>query len=140
MEKGKAKRLPTPVFWPGEFYGLYSPWGHKESDTSEQLSLSCLPQATLLHLRKQINKHNRKKVNLGSSAFFLPFILEAMCFSVISKKGRHHSLKHSVWQPIIIIVIATVKFGLPYKLENDLLNLFKRRKAVKEITIDKLHR
>ena len=24
--------LPTPVFWPGEFHELYSPWGHKESD------------------------------------------------------------------------------------------------------------
>ena len=23
---------PTPVFWPGEFHGLYSPWGHKESE------------------------------------------------------------------------------------------------------------
>ena len=33
-------RLPTPVFSPGEFHGLYSPWGHKESDTTEQLSLS----------------------------------------------------------------------------------------------------
>ena len=32
--------LPTPVFWPGEFQGLYSPWGHKELDTTEQLSLS----------------------------------------------------------------------------------------------------
>ena len=32
--------LPTPVFWPGEFQGLYSPWGHKESDTTERLSLS----------------------------------------------------------------------------------------------------
>ena len=30
----------TPVFWPGEFHGLYSPWGHKESDTTERLSLS----------------------------------------------------------------------------------------------------
>ena len=36
------ERLPTPVFWPGEFHGLYSPWGHKESDTTEQLSLSGL--------------------------------------------------------------------------------------------------
>ena len=34
LEKGKAT---TPVFWPGEFHGLYSPWGHKESDTTEQL-------------------------------------------------------------------------------------------------------
>ena len=32
--------LPTPVFWPGEFQGLYSPWGHKESDTTEQLFYS----------------------------------------------------------------------------------------------------
>ena len=22
----RRERLPTPVFWPGEFYGLYSPW------------------------------------------------------------------------------------------------------------------
>ena len=36
----RRERLPTPVFWPGEFHGLYSPWGRKESDTTEQLSLS----------------------------------------------------------------------------------------------------
>ena len=35
----RRERLPTPVFWPGEFHGL-SPWGHKESDKTEQLSLS----------------------------------------------------------------------------------------------------
>ena len=23
------ERLPTLVFWPGEFHGLYSPWGRK---------------------------------------------------------------------------------------------------------------
>ena len=33
LEKG-----PTPVFWPGEFHGLYTPWGCKESDMTEQLS------------------------------------------------------------------------------------------------------
>ena len=33
------ERLATPVFWPGEFHGLYGPWGRKESDTTEQLSL-----------------------------------------------------------------------------------------------------
>ena len=35
----RRERLPTPVFWPGEFRGLYSPWGPKESDTTEWLSL-----------------------------------------------------------------------------------------------------
>ena len=27
--------LPTPVFWPGEFHGLYSPLGCKESGMTE---------------------------------------------------------------------------------------------------------
>ena len=31
--------LPTPVFWSGEFHGLYTPWGHKDLDTVERLSL-----------------------------------------------------------------------------------------------------
>ena len=35
----RRERLPTPVFWPGEFHGLYSPWGCKQSDTTERLSL-----------------------------------------------------------------------------------------------------
>ena len=30
----RRERLPTPVFWPGEFHGLYSPLGSKESDTT----------------------------------------------------------------------------------------------------------
>ena len=33
----RREMLPTPVLWPGEFHGLYSPWGHKESDTTEGL-------------------------------------------------------------------------------------------------------
>ena len=39
LEKIPWRRLPTPVFWPGEFCGLYSPWGHKELDTTEPLAL-----------------------------------------------------------------------------------------------------
>ena len=46
----RRERLPTPVFWPGEFHGLCSPWGHKESDTTEPLSLSGhLLQLKLIH-------------------------------------------------------------------------------------------
>ena len=38
----RRKWQPTPVFLPGKFHGLrslvgYSPWGHKESDTTKQL-------------------------------------------------------------------------------------------------------
>ena len=39
----RRKWLPTPVFLPGEFNGQrslagYSPWGQKESDTTERLT------------------------------------------------------------------------------------------------------
>ena len=41
----RRERLPTPVFWPGEFHGLDSLWDHKESEMTEQdfhLNLSFL--------------------------------------------------------------------------------------------------
>ena len=47
----RRKQLPTPVFWAGDFHGLYSPWGRQESDTTERLSLSlfsCLFASTVL--------------------------------------------------------------------------------------------
>ena len=31
----RRESLPTPVFWSGEFHGLYNPWGPKELDTIE---------------------------------------------------------------------------------------------------------
>ena len=34
----RRERLPTPVFWPGEMHGLYSPRSRKEWDTTERLS------------------------------------------------------------------------------------------------------
>ena len=46
-----------PVFWPGEFHGLCNPWRHKESDTTEWLSLSLSRQSfTLLQHSVHINK------------------------------------------------------------------------------------
>ena len=42
---GEENGNPIPVFLPGKSHGQrslvgYSPWGHKESDTTEQLALS----------------------------------------------------------------------------------------------------
>ena len=36
----EKRKVPTPVLWPGEFHGLYSPWGHKDLDMTERLLLS----------------------------------------------------------------------------------------------------
>ena len=46
---GEGNNYPLQLLWPGEFHGLYSPWGHKESDVTEQLSQiqrtnCCLPE------------------------------------------------------------------------------------------------
>jgi len=48
--KWRRKWPPTPVFLPGEFHGQkslagYSPWGCKESDTTEQLKYTELQQS-----------------------------------------------------------------------------------------------
>ena len=48
--------LLTPVFWPQEFHGLYTPWGHKESDTAELLSLPlCHPTLSVATLEVKYN-------------------------------------------------------------------------------------
>ena len=44
ISPGEGKGNPL-IFWPGEFHGLYIPCGLKESDTTEQLSLS-LPDSS----------------------------------------------------------------------------------------------
>ena len=53
--------LPIPVFLPGEFHGQssvagYSPWGRKETDTTEQLILYFLNLSACLHILSQPRK------------------------------------------------------------------------------------
>ena len=51
MTMNKRERLPTPVFWPEEFYWLYNLRGRKESYTTEWLSIS-------LHFKTNYNARN----------------------------------------------------------------------------------
>ena len=71
----RKERLPISAFWPGEFHGLYSPWGRKESDMTEQLSLSFsvtwrLHQNTVW-TNKQIQWICRVQINTEKSIVFL---------------------------------------------------------------------
>ena len=48
----RRKWQHTPVFLPGKSHGWrslvgYSPWGRKELDTTERLSLSCFPDSSV---------------------------------------------------------------------------------------------
>ena len=52
----ERERLHTPVFRPGEFHGLYSPWGRKESDTTEWLSLTRYANITTLSISLKIKR------------------------------------------------------------------------------------
>ena len=56
----RREKLPTPVFLPGESHGQrslagYSPWGLKESDTTEPLTLSYISNpAWFLHKKRNL--------------------------------------------------------------------------------------
>ena len=86
----RRERLPTPVFWPGEFHGLYSPLGRKELDTTERLSLSLFYPAHFLSL---ISSTLLPQVPLLQGSFFkiltfsrnrCPFICSLYCAYVLS--------------------------------------------------------
>ena len=61
----RRERLPTPAFWPGEFHGLYSPWGHKELDTTERLSLTHSEQGSIFVPRSQQGEDTAKETEEG---------------------------------------------------------------------------
>ena len=135
---------PTPAFLPGEFHGQrslegYSPWGHKESDTTKPLTHThththiqlihfaiqwTLTQhcraITLRFLNKQIN--NRLKRHHSS----LHFTLQARC----------QSIKHLFHPKVEIIHSEFMKFQKlkvnQHKLQNSLMCLRKKYKLFLE--------
>ena len=64
---------PTPVFLPGEFHGQrslpgYSPLGHKESDTTEWLSLThTINYASGIQNAFKLEKKKRKRQSIATS-------------------------------------------------------------------------
>ena len=58
---GEGKVYPTPVFWPGEFHGLCSPWGCKESDTTGRLSFSLKKQTSYTQIMIYLVGKQKKK-------------------------------------------------------------------------------
>ena len=68
----RRDRLPTSVSWPGEFRGLYSPWGRKELDMTEWLSLSFLPKVICFFFFW--------KLSLPQTLLFLWDLLLFICF------------------------------------------------------------
>ena len=57
----RRERLPTPVFWPRKFHGLYSPWGPKELDTTERLSLFTFSRKDTLFIPAWVGADSQAK-------------------------------------------------------------------------------
>ena len=106
----RRERLPTPVFWPGEFHGLHSPWGLKESDTTEQLS-------------PHLASHGCQSIAASASAigpsneYSGLIFFRINWFDLLAVQGtlesllQHHDLKASIlWQS----VFSTIQLSHPY--------------------------
>ena len=64
----KREWLATPVLWPGELHELF-PWGGKESDITEQLSLSLHTKCWDKPELSAVGDRNTKKALLAWKAF-----------------------------------------------------------------------
>ena len=80
----RREKLPPPVFWPGEFNGLYSPWGCRESDMTEQLSLSSGINSFIISL---INR------GINQGVTIIIFELHSYCFFLLISFSRLPSTK-----------------------------------------------
>ena len=79
----RRERLPITVFWPGEFQGLYSPWGCKELDMTEWLSLWLIGNVPLV-----------SPISLKRSLVFAIVLFSSILW--------HCSLKKSFLFPLVI--------------------------------------
>ena len=102
----RRERLPTPVFWPRKLHRLYSPWGHKELDTTERLSLwlslfSTPDSSTVSNKGQrgclQLNKQHPYKRQSTSQQCWIIFTSSSVQFnhSVVPESLQPHGLQHS---------------------------------------------
>ena len=80
----QKERLPTPVFWPGEFHGLCRPWGHRVGHkwaTFTQIYIHGLKSKSLIcadcDLEWEVNLFNYKCIY--DYAIFILLIVSMKC-------------------------------------------------------------
>ena len=90
----RREKLPTPVFWPGEFHGLHIPWGRKESDRTVHVSLS-------LSLYEYITLIIHLSMDIWGffPHFSLWWIVQLLSVNFLAMKGKSkHFLLKLVWR------------------------------------------
>ena len=100
----RRERLPTPVFWPAEFHGLYiSPWDCGESDAhfQERLSLS-----RCKHFQYGRLLHTSLDAELETEVQSLIMTWSPPCMCHRHKQWNNDVI--SKWQVVFIILIFSV--------------------------------
>ena len=95
----RRKWQPTPVFLPGKFHGqknlvVYSPRGHKESDTTGQLSTHPLGTNKTIFLSGKNNRSSvisRKKTQLKLIQALKKKLLQGDHFELMTRKAPRFS-------------------------------------------------
>ena len=87
------KRQPTPIFLPGKFHGQrnlvgYSPWGHKDLDTTKQLSMHHFVSKRKLWYIYTMEYYSAIKKNTFESVLMRWMKLEPN-YPGISQKEKH---------------------------------------------------
>ena len=95
--------LPTPVFWPGEFHGLYSPRDGKDSDTTERLWLCFrIPRVVL--------------VKSKLSGFFFFFYGIIFCCRDIAQFIYSSAIQSSICFTSFLFLFQTVWFWMSWHI------------------------
>ena len=94
----RRERLPIPVFWPGKFHGLYGPWGCKELNSPEWLSLL-------------------------SYMYFYTYAYMMECFSAFKEIRNSCHVWHHRWNRRTLCIKYAQFFGIVLKLKKKFRSL-----------------
>ena len=115
----KRKWQPTPVFLPGKSHGQrsmvdYSPWCHKESDTTERLHFQFFFTSSTLIIHMLVYLMSQRSLRLPT---FLSIVFSLFCSSAeISAVLSSRSLIHSPASVILLLIPSNVFFFFPLQL------------------------
>ena len=131
----ERKRLPTPVFWPGEFHGLYSPWGRKESHITEWLSLHTILNYCLIE-QIEATYICSFKVNKCMNKIFLLILIIFVTWTTDNIQEKGLGIKHySKWSfSLVWQVVMHILFEWDFE-NKSVLFAFSMKKKLKFWTI-----